>query len=101
MILATEIGDWRRFKQAGQMACYLDLVSREDSSGKCERRDAITEAGNSRRHMLLESGRHYHHRPNLSNSIRKRHTSQSSASRSPPSSAHRSSAPTAESRRRD
>ncbi|HWR52766.1 MAG TPA: IS110 family transposase [Bryobacteraceae bacterium] len=33
MVLATEIVDWRRFERPSQLACYLGLVSREDSSG--------------------------------------------------------------------
>ncbi|MDQ6737004.1 MAG: transposase [Gemmatimonadota bacterium] len=33
MVLATEIVDWRRFERPAQLACHLDLVSREDSSG--------------------------------------------------------------------
>jgi len=33
MVLATEIVDWRRFGRSGQLACYLGLVSKEDSSG--------------------------------------------------------------------
>ena len=32
MVLATEIIDWRRFEHPRQLACYLDLVSRADSS---------------------------------------------------------------------
>jgi len=45
MVLATEIGGWRRFSRPGQLACYLGLVSREDSSGNRERRGSITKAG--------------------------------------------------------
>ena len=33
MVLATEIVDWRRFEHPRQLACYLGLVSREDSAG--------------------------------------------------------------------
>jgi hypothetical protein len=32
MVLATELVDWRRFERPGQLACYLGLVSREDSN---------------------------------------------------------------------
>jgi transposase len=77
MVLATEIGDWRRFERPGQLACYLGLVSREDSSGNRERRGSITKAGNSHcRHVLVEAAWHYHHRPNLSAAIRKRQVGQ-------------------------
>ena len=33
MVLATGLVDWRRFERPGQLACYLGLISREDSSG--------------------------------------------------------------------
>lgn len=33
MVLATEIVDWHRFEHPRQLACYLGLVSRKDSSG--------------------------------------------------------------------
>ncbi len=33
MVLATEIVDWRRFERPNQLACYLGLIPREDSSG--------------------------------------------------------------------
>ena len=47
MVLATEIVDWRRFERPTQLAAYLGLVSREDSSGDRERKGSITKAGNS------------------------------------------------------
>ena len=47
MVLATEIVDWHRFERPGQLAAYLGLVCREDSSGPHERRGSITKAGNS------------------------------------------------------
>ena len=42
MVLATEIVDWRRFERPTQLAAYLGLVSREDSSGDRERKGSIT-----------------------------------------------------------
>ncbi len=42
MVLATELVDWRRFERPGQPACYLGLVSREDSSGNRQRLGSIT-----------------------------------------------------------
>ena len=41
MVLATEIVDWRRFERPTQLAAYLGLVSREDSSGDRERKGSI------------------------------------------------------------
>ena len=35
--LGTEPLDWRRFERAGQLACYLGLISREDSGGNRQR----------------------------------------------------------------
>lgn len=80
MVLATEIGDWRRFERPGQLAAYLGLVSREDSSGSRQRLGSITKAGNSHcRHVLVEAAWHYHHRPNLSDAIKKRQQGQPAA----------------------
>jgi transposase len=77
MVLATEIGDWRRFERAGQLAAYLGLVARESSSGSTERRGSITKAGNRFcRHVLVEAAWHYHYRPNLSDAIKKRQVGQ-------------------------
>jgi len=45
MVLATEIVDWRRFHRPTQLAAYLGVVSREDSSGPHERKGSITKAG--------------------------------------------------------
>ena len=46
MVLATEIVDWRRFEHPRQLACYLGLIPREDSSGDRQRLGSITKAGN-------------------------------------------------------
>lgn len=77
MVLATEIGDWRRFQRPGQLAAYLGLVAREDSSGSRERRGSITKAGNRFcRHVLVEAAWQYHHRPHLSTVLKKRQVGQ-------------------------
>ena len=77
MVLATEIVDWRRFERPGQLAAYLGLVSREDSSGPRERKGSITKAGNSHcRHVLVQAAWCYHYRPNLSVEIRRRQQGQ-------------------------
>jgi transposase len=58
MVLATEIVDWRRFERPTQLAAYLGLVSREDSSGLRERKGSITKAGNRHcRHVRLRRRR--------------------------------------------
>ena len=73
MVLATEIVDWRRFERPGQLAAYLGLVAREDSSGPRERKGSITKPGNSHcRHVLVQAARCYHYRPKLSVEIRRR-----------------------------
>ena len=77
MVLATEIVDWRRFERPGQLAAYLGLVAREDSSGPRERKGSITKAGNSHcRHVLVQAAWCYHYRPNLSLEIKRRQQGQ-------------------------
>ena len=67
MVLATELVDWRRFERPGQLACYLGLISREDSSGNRQRLGSITKAGNSHcRHVLVQAAWSYRHRPQIS-----------------------------------
>ena len=73
MVLATEIGDWRRFERPAQLACYLGLVSREDSSGERTRLGSITKAGNSHcRHVLVQAAWSYRHRPQTSVDLKRR-----------------------------
>lgn len=77
MVLATEIVDWRRFERPGQLAAYLGLVAREDSSGPRERKGSITKAGNSHcRHVLVQAAWTYHYRPHLSVEIKRRQQGQ-------------------------
>jgi transposase len=77
MVLATEIVDWRRFKRPTQLAAYLGLVSREDSSGDRERKGSITKAGNSHcRHVLVQAAWSYHHRPAISADLKRRQRGQ-------------------------
>lgn len=73
MVLATEIVDWRRFEHPRQLACYLGLVSREDSSGDRVRLGSITKAGNSHcRHVLVQAAWSYRHRPQTSVDLKRR-----------------------------
>ena len=77
MVLATEIGDWRRFRTPGQLMAYLGLVPREHSSGGRERRGGITKAGNSHcRHVLVQAAWSYRHRPKVAAALRARQRAQ-------------------------
>jgi transposase len=77
MVLATEIVDWRRFAHPRQLACYLGLVSREDSSGDRVRLGSITKAGNSHcRHVLVQAAWSYRHRPQTSVDLKRRQQGQ-------------------------
>jgi transposase len=77
MVLATEIVDWRRFERPAQLACYLGLVSREDSSGDRQRLGSITKAGNSHcRHVLVQAAWSYRHRPQTSVALARRQQGQ-------------------------
>ncbi len=77
MVLATEIVDWRRFERPGQLACYLGLVSREDSSGDRTRLGSITKAGNSHcRHVLVQAAWSYRHRPHTGVDLKRRQQGQ-------------------------
>jgi transposase len=77
MVLATEIVDWRRFDRPAQLACYLGLISREDSSGDRTRLGSITKAGNSHcRHVLVQAAWSYRHRPQTSVDLKRRQQGQ-------------------------
>lgn len=43
-VLATEIVDWHRFERPSQLAAYLGLVPREDSTGSRERRGSTVKS---------------------------------------------------------
>jgi hypothetical protein len=77
MVLVTEVVDWRRFEHPKPLACYLGLVSREDSSGSRQRLGAITKAGNSHcRHVLVQAAWSYRHRPQISVDLKRRQAGQ-------------------------
>jgi len=77
MVLATEIVDWRRFDRPAQLASYLGLVSREDSSGARQRLGSITKAGNTHcRHVLVQAACSYRHRPQTSVDLKRRQQGQ-------------------------
>jgi len=73
MVLATEIVDWRHFEHPRQLACYLGLVSREDSCGDRVRLGAITKAGNNHcRHVLINAAWSYRHRRQVQRTLASR-----------------------------
>jgi transposase len=77
MVLATEIGDWRRFENPRQLMAYLGLVPTERPSGATERRGSITKAGNSRcRHVLVQAAWIYRRRPAAGGALRRRQAGQ-------------------------
>ncbi|MFT0174815.1 IS110 family transposase [Paraburkholderia mimosarum] len=75
----AELGDLARFAGAPQLMAYLGLVPSEHSSGKRERRGAITKTGNSHvRRVLVEAAWTYRH------AARKTAILQRRAERTPP-----------------
>jgi transposase len=73
MVLATELGDLRRFDSPRQLMAYLGLVPSEHSSGDRRRQGAITKAGNTRcRHVLVQAAWCYRRRPTVGASLRRR-----------------------------
>lgn len=73
MVLATELGDVRRFQSPRQLMAYVGLVPGEQSSGDRRRLGSITKAGNARvRHILIQAAWHYRRRPTIGTPLRKR-----------------------------
>jgi transposase len=77
MVLATELVDWRRFGSPRELAAYLGLVPREDSSGDRERKGSITKAGNTHcRHALIQAAWSYRHVPKVAAHLQARQAGQ-------------------------
>jgi len=77
MVIATELGDLRRFENPRQLMAYVGLVPSEHSSGDRRRLGAITKAGNARvRHVLIQAAWCYRKRPTVGASLRKRQQGQ-------------------------
>jgi transposase len=77
MVLATELGDWRRFECPRQLMGYLGLVPTEDSSGDRRRQGRITKSGNSRcRHVLVQAAWSYRRPPARSAALKRRQQGQ-------------------------
>jgi transposase len=77
MVLATEIGDWRRFQGPRQLMAYLGLVPKEHSSGERERRGSLTKAGNTHcRHVLVQAAWAYRYQPKVGIALTRRQEGQ-------------------------
>ena len=77
MVLATELGDLRRFQSPRQLMAYLGLVPGEHSSGDRRRLGTITKAGNARvRHVLVQAAWSYRRRPTVGAPLRRRQKGQ-------------------------
>ena len=73
VVLAAEIGDFKRFRTARQLMAYLGLVPSEQSSGTTRRQGGITRTGNRHaRWMLIEASWNYRFGPRPSQRIRAR-----------------------------
>lgn len=78
MVLASELGDLRRFEQPRQLMAYLGLVSSEHSSGNKRRQGGITKCGNGHaRLFLVEAAHHYRTPPKVSKELSRRQEGQS------------------------
>ena len=72
-IVATELGDLRRFDNPRQLAAFVGLIPSEYSSGESRRQGGITKTGNGRaRRALVEAAWAYRHHPKISPLIQKR-----------------------------
>jgi transposase len=73
VILAAEVGDFRRFATARAFMAYLGLVPSEHSSGEKRKQGRITKCGNRHaRRILVEAAWSYRFRPAMSREIRQR-----------------------------
>ena len=78
--LASELGDFNRFKRAEQVMAYLGLIPSEYSSGDKQRKGSITKTGNSHaRKALIEAAQAYHLPARKSRVILKRQAGLSAA----------------------
>ena len=70
VVLAAEIGDFKRFATPKQLMAYLGLVPSEHSSGGTRRQGGITRTGNRHaRWILVEAAWNYRFRPCASKRI--------------------------------
>lgn len=73
MVMASEIGDFRRFGKPEALMSFVGLIPRENSSGERHRRGSITKAGNSHcRHVLVQAAWSYCRPPTVGAALKKR-----------------------------
>ena len=71
--IACEVGDFSRFQKATQLMAFAGVVAREHSSGERTWRGGITKTGNAHlRHVVVEAGWAYRHRPAIGGALKKR-----------------------------
>ncbi len=71
VVLAAEIGNFKRFRTPKQLMAYLGLVPSEHSSGGARRQGGITRTGNRHaRWVLVEAAWNYRFRPGSSRNSR-------------------------------
>jgi hypothetical protein len=77
MILATEIGDVRRFRSPGALLSWVGLIPSVHASGDRERRGPITKTGNAQaRRVLIQSAWNHRHRCGASLIVNRRRMGQ-------------------------
>jgi transposase len=75
--LCAEIGDFARFRRAGQLMSYLGLVPSEHSSGESRRLGQITRSGSRHaRRLLVEAAWHYRNQPRVGRALEARQQGQ-------------------------
>jgi transposase len=73
VVLAAEIGDFRRFASAGEFMSYTGLVPSENTTGEARQQGRITKCGNAHvRRTLVEAAWAYRFRPGRSEVLRRR-----------------------------
>ena len=66
LLMAAEIGDWKRFPSGQALACYAGLVPSEASSGERTQRGRITKEGSSYlRWIMVQAALHADQSPRL------------------------------------
>lgn len=77
MVLATEIGDIRRFSSPRAFMAWVGLIPQERSSGNREHKGPITKTGNAHiRRILVEAAWNHRHRAGSSLILRRRRQGQ-------------------------
>jgi transposase len=71
--VVAEVGDFRRFRTAGDFMGYAGLIPTEQTTGERRRGGPISKTGNAHvRRLLVESAWHYRKPPRMSKAIRER-----------------------------